>query len=164
MIKLFEKYKIFHNEQKQKLNSPTFAYYTLYRKYPDFAIRGKSDSAKKLYNGIYVDKNLKIEWLNKLNKLPIEIKSTEEGKDNIRISHAAFRLYEPDCYNEQKAKEISNNINKYTNFYSSIDFGMENKWRIMVCGSNWMNKTTIKDWEKWWENLLIVLKKTTIEI
>jgi len=165
-LKLFEEmddYKVYNKNQMVKLNSPTFAYYTLYGKYPDFPIRGKSDSPKKEYNGIFVDENLKNEWLDRLNNLPVEIKSTEEGKDDVRVSHVAFRLYEPYCYDEYQLKEISDKINKYDGYYSSINLGMENKWRLIVCGNNWIDRTTIDEWEQWWEKLLDILENILLK-
>src|SRR6056297_2066475 len=79
---------------KQKINAPTMAYRTVYGKYPEEPLTGKTNNPKKTWNGVEVDENLKDEWLNELNSLDVEIKSTDEGKSKERVAFVIFRMPE----------------------------------------------------------------------
>lgn len=134
------------------VNSPTLAYMTVYGKKPEEPINGLSDSPKKKYGKIYVDKNLKNKWLDALNNLPVEIRSTEEGKSEIRVAHVAFRFNEKD-EDIKKIKLFEKELNKLRkyNIYAKFDIGGDEKRpRLMVAGKTWQGQ---KDWVKWWENV-----------
>ena len=85
--------ELFRNPQG-KINAPTMAYYTVYGKYPEEALRGRSDHPKKMWRGNDVDENLEDKWLEELNDLPVEIKSTDAGKDKTRVAFVIFRMPE----------------------------------------------------------------------
>jgi hypothetical protein len=140
------------------INSPTLAYITVYGKEPEEPIRGMSNSPKRKYKDLMVDRDFKNKWLDSINNLPVEIRSTEVGKDEIRIAHVAFRLKKED-EDLTKIKKFVNELNKYRkyNVYAKWDIGGDEKRiRIMVAGKTWKGQ---KDWEKWWNNIAKIILK-----
>jgi hypothetical protein len=128
-------------------NAPMMAYKTVYGKYPEEPMRGRTDYPKKEWKGLWVDKNLKNEWLEKLNSIGVEIKSTEEGKDKMRVAAVTFRLPEEkdDLY-----KEVEKQLKKEKDLKVSSDIGVEGRPRICVAKDIWVGK---EGWEEWWSSL-----------
>lgn len=138
---------------KGNVNAPTMGYYTVYGKYPNFYIRGRTSNPKKLWNGLNVDSNLKDEWLDKLNNLPLEIKSTDEGKDKTRVALVIFRMPKD---KDNLYKKMVENLKKETDIFVSSDLGYENRPRICVAKAITPRDKT---WEKWWSKLPAKLKR-----
>jgi hypothetical protein len=138
---------------KMKINAPTMAYRTVYGVYPKEPLIGRTNYPKKTWKGIEVDKNLKEEWLEKLNSLDVEIKSTDEGKSKERVAFVIFRLpKEKDKFYEK----VEENLKKEKDLFVFSDFGIENRPRICVAKDI---KVGDKNWEKWWETLADKIKR-----
>src|SRR6056297_1332559 len=116
---------------QKKINAPTMAYKTVYGEYPEEPIRGRTNFPKKTWRGIEVDENLKDEWLEKLNSLDVEIKSTEEGKGGGRVAFVIFRMPQE---RDNLYKEVEENLKQIGggDVYVSSDFGLEGRPRICV--------------------------------
>lgn len=134
-------------QQLGKINAPTFAYRTIYNKDPPEILRGRSDAPKREWNGIYVDEGLKDEWLEDLNSLPVEIRSTEEGKSELRPAFVIFRMTE---MLDELNNDMLNHLQTQPHLYVKSDIGQGGRPRICVA-----NKITKYDdgWEEWWEEL-----------
>jgi len=130
-----------------KINAPTMAYKTVYGKYPKEPLRGRTDYSKKNWRGMDVDENLKEEWLEKLNSLDVEIRSTDEGKSDERVAFVIFRMPEG---KDNFYKKVEENLKKEKNLCVSSDFGIENRPRICVAKNI---KYDDKGWEEWWSSL-----------
>jgi len=133
--------------QQGKINAPTFAYRTVYGQDPPQFLRGRTNSPKKLWKGLYVDEGLKDEWLEELNALPIDIRSSEEGKDELRPAFVMFRMPpQLDDLNDDMVK----NLKKHSDLLIGSNIGQGGRPRICVA-----NKITKSDvgWEDWWSNL-----------
>ena len=138
--------ELFRNPQG-KINAPTMAYHTVYGKYPEETLRGRTDAPKKMWRGNDVDENLEDKWLEDLNDLPVEIKSTDAGKDETRVAFVIFRMPEAkdDLY-----KEMGEKLKEYSDLYVSSDIGTEGRPRICIA-----NNITPEDsnWTEWWNTL-----------
>lgn len=146
--------------QKQKINSPTFAYITVYGKEPEEFLRGRTDAPKKMWQGLDVDENLKDEWLEALNKVKgIEIRSSDAGKSKERIAFVVLRFADEE--NDDKAKDLVEKLKQADDIYSATDIGMAGRPRICVAGKIWYGED---GWEKWWENLAEKIKKAVQEV
>ncbi|HKL24237.1 MAG TPA: hypothetical protein VJ912_02800 [Candidatus Nanoarchaeia archaeon] len=132
---------------RKKINAPTMAYKTVYGEYPEEPIRGRTNYPKKTWKGIDVDENLKEEWLEKLNSLDVEIKSTEEGKGGERVAFVIFRMPKD---KDNLYKKVEENLKQEEDLYVSSDFGLENRPRICVAKDI---KVGDPGWEKWWSSL-----------
>jgi len=130
-----------------KINAPTFAYQTVYGKNPDKFLPGRTNEPKKTWNGISVDKGLKDEWLNKLNNLPVEIRSTDEGKSSIRPAFTVIRMPED---KDNLHEEMVKNLKKQPDLHVKSDIGMSGRPRICVAGKIWKGQ---KKWNNWWNEL-----------
>ncbi len=131
----------------QRINAPTLAYKTVYNKFPEERLRGRTDSPKKEWNGILVDKNLKDEWLDELNSLDVEIRSTDEGKSKERVAFVIFRMPEG---KDKSYKKVEENLKKEKELYVSSDVGFEGRPRICVAKDI---KVGDEGWEEWWSSL-----------
>jgi len=135
--------------QRQKINSPTFAYMTVHGKEPKEFLRGRTDSPKKMWRNNDVDKSLKDKWLEDLNGIKeIEIRSTDAGKSAERIAFVVIRF--KDEKNDPKAKSLSAKIAKEDGIFSGSDIGMGGRPRICVAGKIWEGQS---GWEGWWGSL-----------
>lgn len=135
--------------EKQRLNSPTFAYKAVYGKLPSEPLRGRTDSPKKTWRGLEVDAHLKDEWLEQLNNIErIEVRSTDEGKSEERVAFVVFRM--KDSENDSQAEAISESLNEMEDLYSLCDIGVEERPRIVVAGKVIYGQS---DWEEWWNGL-----------
>jgi len=137
-----------------KVNSPTLAYQTVYGKNPDKFLMGRTNEPKKKWKGIFVDKGLKNKWLDRLNKLPVEIRSSEEGKGPERPAAIVFRM--PPQY-DKLHKKIVNELQKEPNIYAKSDIGFNGRPRICVAGKIWKGN---KKWNNWWESLPEIINKS----
>ena len=127
-----------------KVNSPTLAYRTVYGKNPPGLLRGRTDAPKKEWKGLSVDKALKNRWLESINSLPVEIRSTEAGKSALRPAAVVFRTKE-NCHDCMVKK-----LSKIPGVHSSTDVGMQGEHRVCVAGKTWEGQ---KGWETWWNKL-----------
>jgi hypothetical protein len=132
---------------KGKINAPTMAYKTVYGKYPEEPLRGRTDSQKKIWRGIDVDKNLKDEWLEKLNSLDVEIRSTDEGKSDERVAFVIFRMPKG---KDKFYKKVERNLKKENDLFVSSDIGMGDRPRICIAKNI---KVGDNGWEEWWSSL-----------
>ncbi len=130
-----------------KINAPTMAYKAVYGKYPDTPLMGRTNSPKKIWKGIDVDVNLKDKWLEELNSLPVEIKSTDEGKSKERVAFVIFRLPKD---KESLYKEVESNLKKEKDLFVLSDIGTENRPRICVAKDILVGEL---GWEEWWNSL-----------
>jgi len=132
---------------QKKINAPTMAYKTVYGHYPEEPIRGRTNYPKKSWRGIDVDENLKEEWLEKLNSLDVEIKSTEEGKGGERVAFVIFRMPED---KDNLYKGVEENLKQLGVENVSSDTGMGGRPRICVA-----KDVSVGDsgWEEWWSSL-----------
>ena len=132
---------------KKKINAPTMAYKTVYGKFPDEPLTGKTNYPKKIWNEIEVDKNLKDEWLDELNSIGVEIKSTDEGKTKERVAFVIFRMPQSkdDLY-----KKVEENLKKEKDLFVYSDVGLGDRPRICVAKDI---SYTQKGWEEWWGTL-----------
>ncbi len=141
--------------QKQKINSPTFAYMTVYQALPKEFLRGRTEGPKKLWRGNDVDKALKDKWLESLNGIKgIEIRSSDAGKSPERIAFVVIRF--EDVKNDPKAKNLSSKLAKEDGIFSKSDIGMEGRPRICVAGRIWEGQN---GWEDWWESVAGKIEK-----
>ncbi|MGM5480590.1 MAG: hypothetical protein ACQESC_03965 [Nanobdellota archaeon] len=131
----------------QKINAPTMAYYTVYGEYPQERLRGRSSEEKKMWNGHDVDASLKDEWLEELNNLPVEIRSTDEGKDEIRVAFVIFRLPEGKDF---LASKFVAELNKKPLLKAHNDVGTQG--RVRICTAYPITKQD-SGWSRWWESL-----------
>jgi len=140
--------------QQQKINAPTFAYQTIFGKNPPEFLRGRTDAPKKMWKNLLVDEGLKTEWLEELNNLPVEIRSTEEGKDkNLRPAFVIFRL--PPKYDDLHNKMVEN-LKKFPGLYAKSGIGGGNRPRICVAGTVIKNES---GWSEWWNSLAKKIKE-----
>jgi len=130
-----------------RVNAPTFAYKTVYGKEPKTFLFGRTDAPKKIWNGLQVDAGLKDKWLNNLNNLPVEIRSSDEGKSKERPAFIIFRM--PEKY-DKLHKKMVNELDKNKDIYANSEVGMAGRPRI--CVANKVKKGD-KNWEKWWNSL-----------
>ena len=132
---------------KKKINAPTMAYKTVYGKYPKEPLMGRTSAPKKIWRGKDIDKNLKDEWLEELNSLDVEIRSTDEGKSKERVAFVIFRMPEG---KDNLYKKVEENLKKEKDLYVYSDFGIENRPRICVAKNiNYKDK----EWKEWWSSL-----------
>lgn len=130
-----------------KINAPTFAYQTVYGEDPPHFLRGRTNSPKKEWRGLYVDAELKDEWLDQLNALPIDVRSTEEGKSDMRPAFMMFRM--PPQLDELHV-DMVNNLDKHSDLFVGANVGQGGRPRICVA-----NRITNQDpeWSRWWSEL-----------
>ena len=141
-----------------KMNAPTMAYKTVYGSLPNPPLRGRTDAPKKIWNGIDVDLHLKDEWLEQLNNLPVEIKSTDEGKDKTRVAFVIFRMPENE---DQYYKQMESNLKKEKDIFVSSNIGTGERPRICVAKDITYNDD---GWEEWWSSLPMKIKRAYDEI
>ncbi|GAH35402.1 unnamed protein product, partial [marine sediment metagenome] len=136
-------------KQRQKLNSPTFAYKAVHGKLPEEPLAGRTDSPKKNWKGLEVDEHIKDEWLEQLNSIErIEVRSTDAGKSEERVAFVVFRMSDP--RDDRHAGDISKSLNEMEGLYSLCDIGMEGRPRVVVAGKTYHGQP---GWEKWWNGL-----------
>jgi len=146
-----------YTRQRRKINSPTFAYLTVWKKMPDKFLRGRTDEPKKDWHGLQVDKALKDSWLDKLNNIKgIEVRSSDAGKSAERPAFIVIRF--SDKQNDNKAKVLVDKLSKEDGIYCKTDIGMEGRPRICVAGKVWQSKDK-KEWESWWDSLAGKIEK-----
>lgn len=133
--------------RREKVNAPTFAYRTVYGSDPPLQLRGRTDEPKKMWKGLEVDAGLKVKWLDRLNSLPVSIRSTDEGKGPERPAFVIFRMPEGE---DRLYKKMVRALKKYPGLRVKADMGMGGRPRICVAGKVWKEKPT---WEHWWETL-----------
>lgn len=136
-----------------KINAPSMAYKTVYGKYPEFQMRGRTNSPKKIWNGNDVDINLKDEWLEELNSLPVEIRSTDEGKDKERVAFVIFRMPEGE---DDLSENVVENLKKEKNLYVLSNIGQGDRPRICVAKDIAVGDS---EWEEWWNSLAGKIKR-----
>lgn len=145
-------------------NSPQFAYKIMYGKM-DPTFTGKLYfTPKKLIHlnnnsQIYVDENLKEEWIHKLNNInSIDIRSTCEGHDSKYITHIIFR---PNDQNLDQIKAKIKILNKLPDTKSNFDIGNGGLYRIGIATKNWYRSNADNTkWKNWWENSIKSLEET----
>ena len=135
-----------------KVNAPTFAYQAVYKKDPEQFLSGRTNAPKKMWNGFDVDKGIKDEWLDRLNKLPVEIRSTDEGKSWDRPAFVVIRM--PEEYDNLYEK-MGENLEKNQDLHIKADIGMTGRPRICIAGKI---KKGDKGWEQWWESLPVKIE------
>lgn len=145
--------KMLFKKLGNKINAPTFAYKTVYGKMPENNLMGRTNSPKKIWKGIDVDKNLKDEWLEELNSMGLEIRSTDEGKSTERVAFVAFRMpkEKDDLY-----KKFEENLRQEKDLFISSDIGMGNRPRICVAKDIVVGE---EGWEEWWSSLSGKIKR-----
>lgn len=141
-----------------KVNSPTLAYQTVYGKNPDEFLMGRTTSPKKEWKGIFVDKGIKNKWLERLNNLPVEIRSSEEGKGSTRPAAIVFRM---PSKHDNLHKKIVKNLKESSGIYAKSDIGINGRPRICVAGKIWKGK---KGWGDWWESLPKIINQSYNEV
>jgi len=129
-----------------KINAPTFAYRAVYGTAPPTYLMGRTAAPKKMWRGMEVDAGLKNSWLKALNDLPVEIRSTEEGKSPDRPAFVIFRLPEEQ---EQLHKKMVKAL-RSQGLYSISDIGQGGRPRICAAGKIWKG---MPEWETWWNKL-----------
>ena len=140
-----------NSDYAPKMNSPTFAYYAVYNKMPPGGwLSGRTNGPKKSWNGFNdIDIHIKDEWLERLNGIKeIEIRASDEGKSPERVAFIVFRMANP--ADDDKAEDISKELDKQDGLYSKCDIGAENRPRVVVAGKVWYGE---KGWESWWDSL-----------
>jgi len=171
--------------QRQKINSPTFAYWTVYNEYPKQFLRGRTDFPKrtwcyKIEDGkamtvkkfdsfmdkikcIEVDKEFRDKWLEDLNSISeVEIRSSDIGHSYPdRPAFVVFRF--KDQANDKKAEELVARLKKEKGLYVATDIGMENRPRICVAGKVWYAKDK-EEWEKWWDSVAEKIERCVEEV
>ena len=147
--------------QRQKINSPTFAYMAVYGKEPDQWIPGRTGGPEKEWRkGIMIDEHLKKEWFDALNSIAgIEVRASCEGHSPERVSYIVFRFR--DEKNDSKAEKLAGKLNAEDGIFSLSDIGAENRPRICVAGKTYYGQA---DWEGWWENLAEKVERCIVEI
>ncbi len=130
-----------------KKNSPTLAYETVYGKKNTPFLMGRTTAPKKMWNGMTVDASLEDRWLNDLNALPVEIKSTEEGKGPSRPAFVVFRMPEGE---DSKADKMVLNLKRNGFRFVTKDIGMQGRPRICVAEPV---KVGDRGWKLWWDTL-----------
>jgi len=139
-------------EMPNFINAPTAAFKAVYKEDPPMPLSGRTFSfKKKMWNGLDVDYHLKDEWLNALNKLPLDIRSTEEGKGPLRPAHVAFRMQPGEDNLVPNMIQVLEE--KGFNVYS--DTGLEGRPRIVIAAT--LTPQDGDKWNSWWENLPIEL-------
>lgn len=123
------------------------AYYTVYGEYPKQRLRGRTAGDKKIWHGLDVDASLKDEWLEALNELPVEIRSTDEGKDETRIAFVIFRMPEG---KDDLADTMVNNLQHHDGIKAHSDIGSLGRPRICVASRLWLGEP---GWSEWWQSL-----------
>lgn len=136
--------------QRQKVNSPTFAYKAVYDKEPDHWIPGRAGGPEKEWKkGIMIDEHLEGAWFDDLNNIDgIEIRASCEGHSSERVSYIVLRFKEKG--NDKKAGQLVKKLKAKEKIYSISDIGMEGRSRIVVAGKTWHGQS---DWEEWWSSL-----------
>jgi len=139
-------------DKQERINSPTKAVYGVV---PSKPLSGRTDSPKKNWKGLMVDKHIKDAWLEGLNSLAhVEIRSTDEGKDKDRVAFVVFRMRDQNL--DSLAEKVSEEIDKSEGLFSISDIGTENRPRIVVAGKTSYGE---KNWEEWWSSLAEKIKK-----
>ena len=142
----------------QKINAPTMAYLTVYGTYPDTPLRGRTNSPKKMWHGIDVDVDLEDEWLERLNSLPVEIKSTDQGKDETRVAFVIFRMPEG---KDALCDEVTSRLKQESDVHVRCDIGNGGRPRICVANTTWKGK---RGWKTWWQTLPDKIEHAVIDI
>ena len=132
----------------ENLNAPELAYKTIYNK--ELSLRGRIFTKEKKYKDFYVDNDLDIKLLDRLNNIKnIEIRSTCQGHSKERPTYIIFRTKNQDL---NYIKKIIRKLKQCPNTYVSYDIGMENKYRICVA-TNTFYSSNNKQWTEWWNNI-----------
>lgn len=129
-----------------KINAPTFAYQTLYGKNPPEMLNGRTRGKKKIWHGLDVDEGLKDEWLEKLNNLPIEMRSSEEGKSADRPAFVIIRMPKEE---DDWVCDMTFALRK-EGLTTSYGIGQGSRPRICIVEKLWRG---MPEWEAWWKNL-----------
>lgn len=129
-----------------KINAPTFAYRTLYGIDPPTFLSGRTPGRKKIWRGLDVDEGLKDEWLEELNSLPVEMRSSEEGKDPERPAFVIVRM-PPDM--DDRACDMTSALRR-RGLVCSYDIGQGARPRICIVEKIWRDQP---GWQEWWEGL-----------
>lgn len=129
-----------------KINAPTFAYRTLYGMDPPVFLSGRTPGRKKMWRGLDVDEGLRDEWLERLNGLPVEMRSSEEGKGPERPAFVIIRM-PPDL--DEQACDMTSALRR-RGLICSYDIGQGSRPRICIVEKIWRGEP---GWESWWEDL-----------
>ncbi len=129
-------------------NAPMLAYEAVYEKESPPIMGMTFDTKKKVWRGLTVDYHLKDEWLDALNDLPIEVKSTEEGKGLTRPAHVAFRMKDPKL--DVAVPQLVQYLKEY-GYSVKHDIGLQGRPRIIVASQ--LTPEDGEKWETWWNNL-----------
>ncbi len=160
----------FLKEQKElfqgrdfKKNAPTFAWETVHNKsYKGFKSGRIPGSKEKLWNGIYIDYNLKEKWLKDLNNIKeIEIRSSCQGHPpkGEWPSFVIFRMIDNSKYN---VKNIVNKLHNGKDTFCKYEIGNNNQIRICVATLYYYGCEENNKWEKWWNTLSDKIKKSLV--
>ncbi|HZX10452.1 MAG TPA: XkdF-like putative serine protease domain-containing protein, partial [Acidobacteriota bacterium] len=146
--------------KQSHINSPTLAYKAVYGVIPSEPLGGQTDSPKKNWHGLQVDKHIKDSWLEELNAIPgVEIRASDEGKDKDRVAFIVFRL--KDKERDSVAQSVSKKLSSMDRIYSLSDTGREGRPRVVVAGKVAYGK---KGWESWWSTLAGKIKEAVKSI
>jgi len=142
--------------QNNKMNAPTFAYYTLYNKLPSPPISGREISHQsKLIKNIPLDSNIPEDAFLKIyNIRNIETRSSCEGQDKRHPTFLIIRLLNKST---ESTELFVNTINKMKNIKSSFNIGMAGLPRICITWYTWFEH---KDYYKWWNDLPYKINKS----
>jgi len=140
----------------ERMNAPTFAYYTLYGKIPSPPISGRevSHPTKKI-NGIDIDKHIPDKSIKAIMGVPkLETRSSCEGKDK---RHPTFLIIRLNDRKELSSKSFVDKMNKLDKIKCAYNIGQGGLPRICVTWFTWNGHP---DFKKWWEELPSKIKKS----
>jgi len=143
----------------RKINAPTFAYLTVYGKYPNPPISGReAQHTTKNINGIEWDIHIPdkaIEILTKKDTNCIETRASCEG-DSPR--HLTFLIFRPISQDISTVKKIIKFLKMNGFKYVSYNIGQQGKYRICVSDHLYYSETNKKRFIRWWIKLAVTLK------
>lgn len=135
-----------------RINAPTFAYITVYRKMPQPSISGREAShPSRNINDIPIDKEIpqkSMELLMKMTKF-IETRSSCQGDSERHLTFFIFRPVNQDKnFVIKLIKKLRDN-----GLEALADIGTQGHYRICVSDKLWYSSETKNVFKKWWNSL-----------
>lgn len=136
--------------------SPSFAYELVHGKPAPSGRTGRcpSPTKQKRWNGMYVDANLKNEWLRDLNKIKnVEIRGVCEGHNEDWPAYVSFRISPEMEKNKPFLDKIAKTLSSYKYTVCGWDQGALGRPRFVCATPLYYGHPDKRAWIEWWSKL-----------
>ena len=124
-------------QQKNKINAPTLAYFTLNKSWPENNISGHQNNHDGyMYNNIKIDNNIPKESIKDLNKInDIVLRSSCQGELGNK-KYPSFLIFRTINQDEKYVNNLIKNINKNKELKATYNIGNNGLLRVCIVHRN----------------------------